>query len=84
MGRECSPVNAAGVPLEEAAAAFVGSARTSQAANMLFSFYTLRSACDLFPLDLFGSFSPWKGSRMGVFQPMNVLLHTSLFAFPFI
>lgn len=86
--QEWSPLNAGSVPLKEAAAAaFVGSAHTlwaAGAANTFFPFYALRSSCDLFPLDLFGSFSPWEGSRMGVFQPMHVLLCTSWFAFTFI
>lgn len=50
----------------------------------IFSFYALRFSCDLSLLDLFGSFSPWEGSGMGVLQPMNVLLYASLFAFTYI
>lgn len=85
--REWSPLNTGSVPRKEAAAAFWGSAltlRAAGAANTFFSFYALRSSCDLFLLDLFGSFSPWEGSRLGVFQPVNVLLYTSSFALTFI
>lgn len=31
-------------------------------------------------LDLFGSFSLWEGSKMGLLQPLRVLLSASLFA----
>lgn len=83
-GKGVEPCECCKCPPGRGSSCICGLCSYIRAANTLFSFYTLRSSCDLFPLDLFGSFSPWEGSRMGVFQPMNVLLHTSLFAFPFI